>query len=107
MSGLQLYSIIHLGILKVICSTRFYHKRSFNYSIPKEGSSRVIGERNSMLSNYMKCQFNKTFFLLQSKKENFGKHHFCPDLGLLDPNLGHKCYILSQAAILCNIKESY
>ena len=48
-------------------------------------------------------------------KENAGKPHFEPDLGLLDPNLGQKkirgfsstkYQTLSQAAILCNIKEN-
>ena len=38
--------------------------RSFNYSIPKEGSSEVIGERNPMQQTDIKYQFNKTFPLL-------------------------------------------
>ena len=38
--------------------------RSFNYSIPKEGSSEVVGERNPMQQTDIKYQFNKTFPLL-------------------------------------------
>ena len=35
-----------------------FNSRSLNYSMPKEGSSGVIGERNSMRSTDMKYQFN-------------------------------------------------
>ena len=41
-----------------------FDSRSFHYSMPKKGSSGVIGERNSMLSNDMKYKFNKIFPLL-------------------------------------------
>ena len=38
-----------------------FNSKSFNYSIPKEGSSGVLGERNFMQSSDMKYQFNKNF----------------------------------------------
>ena len=38
-----------------------FDSRPFNYSMPKEGSSGVIRERNSMWSPDMKYQFNKIF----------------------------------------------
>ena len=66
----------------------------------KERSSGVIGERNSMLSTDMKYQFNNIFPLL-IKKENAGKPHFGPDLGLLSPNLGYK-FFLEILALLDN-----
>ena len=64
----------------------------------------------------MKYKFNKIFPLLIKLEENAGKLHFVPDLGLLGPNLGHNFFFfdvsalldlrLSQAAIVCNIKEN-
>ena len=41
-----------------------FDSRSFNYSMPKEASSEVIGERSSMESADMKYQSNKIFPLL-------------------------------------------
>ena len=41
-----------------------FDSRSFNYSMSKEESSGVIGERNSIWSTEMKYHFNQIFSLL-------------------------------------------
>ena len=58
-----------------------FDSRSFNCSMSKEGSSGVIGERNSMQSTGMKYQFYKTFPLLIKLERKFWKTSFWPRFG--------------------------
>ena len=57
-----------------------FDSRSFNYSMPKQGSSWFIGGRNSMRSTDMKYQFNKIFLLLIKLTQNTVKPHFNSNL---------------------------
>ena len=42
---------------------------------------------------YQFPQYQDLFSFNKLKRKNTGKPHFGPDLGILGPNLGHKCFL--------------